>query len=459
VYRSPNAIGLFGLPILPSAAGLVLNPCVAFLIMSHGRGRVDTFGPRSDYNQRPVGWRRAAFATAKANAEKNLQNARALFESHLQSVFTQRGEGWVERPLAELCDIKHGFAFKSEFFTPEGDYVLLTPGNFYESGGYRDRGEKQKYYTGEIPPDFVLSEGDLLVAITEQAAGLLGRAGSYRTSLMTDETPKSEIVLYESEDGRTRIKCRFENETIWLTQIQIAKLFQTSVPNVNQHLKTIYDEGELMEAATIKSYLIVRTEGNREVSREVLHYNLSLILAVGYRVRSARGTQFRQWATARLSEYLVKGFTMDDERLKNPPGPGIPDYFDDLLERIRDIRASERRMYLRVKEIFALASDYSTTESQAQLFFKTIQNKLHFAATGKTAPQLITERADSTQPNMGLTSWKAGTVRKADVTVAKNYLNENEIDELNRTVVMFLDYAEDQAKRRKQVWFFSQFSG
>ncbi|MBL8813198.1 MAG: virulence RhuM family protein [Planctomycetaceae bacterium] len=269
---------------------------------------------------------------------------------------------------------------------------------------------------------------------------------------MTDETPGSEIILYQTDDGQTRIQCRFENETIWLTQVQIAELFQTSVPNVNQHLKTIYDEGELTEAATIKNYLIVRTEGNREVSRDVLHYNLSLILAIGYRVRSPRGTQFRQWATARLTEYLVKGFTMDDERLKSPPGPGVPDYFDELLERIRDIRASEKRMYLRVKEIFALASDYQTDDAQTQAFFQTIQNKLHFAATGKTAPQLIKERADASQPNMGLTTWNGDTVRKGDVTVAKNYLTEPEIEELNRIVVMFLDYAEDQARRRKQVF-------
>jgi len=269
---------------------------------------------------------------------------------------------------------------------------------------------------------------------------------------MDNEEPKSEIVLYQSEDGRTRIQCRFQNETMWLTQALIAELFQKDVRTVNEHLQNIYEEGELQAEATIRKFRIVRIEGKREVSREIEHYDLSAILAVGFRVRSARGTQFRQWATARLSEYLVKGFTMDDERLKNPTGPGVPDYFDELLERIRDIRASERRMYLRVKEIFALASDYSTTESHAQLFFKTIQNKLHFASTRKTAPQLITERADSTQLNMGLTSWKAGTVRKADVTVAKNYLNESEIDELNRIVVMFLDYAEDQAKRRKQVF-------
>jgi hypothetical protein len=261
-----------------------------------------------------------------------------------------------------------------------------------------------------------------------------------------------EVILYRTDDGRTRVECRFADGTIWLTQVQLAELFQTSVPNVNLHLKAIYAEGELEQAATIKSYLIVRTEGRREVSREVLHYSLPAILAVGYRVRSARGTQFRQWATARLEEYLIKGFVLDDERLKNPPGPGVPDYFDELLERIRDIRASERRMYLRVREILALAADYDPKHEEAQRFFQTTQNKLHFAVTGKTAPELIAERADATRPNMGLTTWKGDVVRKGDVTIAKNYLHENEISELNRIVVMFLDFAEDQARRRKQIF-------
>lgn len=261
-----------------------------------------------------------------------------------------------------------------------------------------------------------------------------------------------EVILYQTEDGQTRVQCRFDHGTIWMTQVQIAELFQTSVPNINIHLKAIYAEGELIDAATIKSYLTVRTEGSRSVSRDVLHYSLEAILAVGYRVRSPRGTQFRQWATARLQEYLVKGFVLDDERLKNPPGPGVPDYFDELLERIRDIRASERRMYLRVREILALAADYDPRDEEAQLFFRTAQNKLHFAVTGKTAPELIAERADAMQPNMGLTTWKGEVVRKGDVTIAKNYLHEDEITELNRVVVMFLDFAEDQARRRRQIF-------
>jgi hypothetical protein len=270
---------------------------------------------------------------------------------------------------------------------------------------------------------------------------------------VSDETqPQSSLVLYQTEDGRTRIQCRFENETVWLTQAQIAELFQTTPQNVTLHLKAILAEGELSEAATCKDYLQVRAEGGREVSRNLRHYRLEAILAVGYRVRSHRGTQFRQWATACLSEYLVKGFTMDDERLKNPPGKGHVDYFDELLERIRDIRASERRVYLRVREILALAADYEATEPETQVFFQTIQNKLHFAATGKTAAELIAERADASQPNMGLTSWHGGVVRRGDVTVAKNYLREGEIEELNRLVVMFLDFAEDQARRRKQIF-------
>ncbi|HEX4793574.1 MAG TPA: virulence RhuM family protein [Humisphaera sp.] len=229
-------------------------------------------------------------------------------------------------------------------------------------------------------------------------------------------------------------------------------MFDKDVRTINEHLVNIYEEGELEPGPTIRKFRIVRSEGSREVAREIEHYSLPAILAVGYRVRSRRGTQFRQWATARLSEYLIKGFVMDDERLKNPPGPGVPDYFDELLERIRDIRASEKRVYLRVREILALAADYEPTDAQTQVFFQTIQNKLHFAATGKTAPELIAERADALKPNMGLTSWKGEVVRKSDVTVAKNYLSANEIDELNRVVVMFLDYAEDQAKRRKQIF-------
>lgn len=264
--------------------------------------------------------------------------------------------------------------------------------------------------------------------------------------------PPSDLLLYVAEDGRTRVECRLDADTLWLTQAQMAELFQTTVQNIVLHLRNIYAEGELVPEATIKSYLIVRTEGRRRVSRPIQHYSLPAILAVGFRVRSPRGTQFRQWAIARLEEYLVKGFVLDDERLRNPPGPMVPDYFDELLERIRDIRASEARVYLRVREIIALAADYVPGTEETQAVFQTVQNKLHFAVTGQTAPELIASRADAAKPNMGLTTWKGDTVRKGDVTIAKNYLAAEEITELNRIVVMFLDFAEDQARRRKQVF-------
>lgn len=268
---------------------------------------------------------------------------------------------------------------------------------------------------------------------------------------MNDQpAPRSELILYQTEDGRTRIQCRLENETLWLSQVQIAELFEVTVPNVNIHLKWIYAEGELMEAATVKSYLIVRTEGGRQVSRPVLHYNLSAILAVGFRVRSHRGTQFRQWATARLSEYLVKGFTMDDERLKNPPDKGQKDYFDELLERIRDIRSSERRFYQKVLDIYATSVDYTPDAEASQRFFATVQNKMHWATHGHTAAEVIAERADATQPLMGLSSTRpGGVVRREDVAIAKNYLTEDELQVLNRIVNLYIEYAELQALERK----------
>ena len=271
-------------------------------------------------------------------------------------------------------------------------------------------------------------------------------------STQNSSEPGGEVLLYQTEDGRTRIECRFEDETAWLTQAQMAELFQTTSQNITLHLKDIYAQAEQTEEATCKTYLQVRLEGGRRVQRQVRHYRLEVVLAVGFRVRSHRGTQFRQWATARLQEYLHKGFALDDQRLKNPPGPGVPDYFDELLERIRDIRASEKRMYLKVRDIFALAADYQPDTAETQQFFQIIQNKLHWAATGKTAAELIAERADHGQPNMGLTSWKGVKVRKTDVTVAKNYLRQHEIEELNRVVTMYLDYAEDQARRRNVLY-------
>lgn len=269
-----------------------------------------------------------------------------------------------------------------------------------------------------------------------------------------EAAPGGEFILYETEDGRTRVECRFEEDTLWLTQALMAELFQKDVRTVNEHLLNVFEEGELDPQRTIRKFRIVRVEGERQVARLIDHYNLDAILAVGYRVRSQRGTQFRRWATERLREYLVKGFTLDDERLKHPPvpGSGLADYFDELLERIRDIRASEARMYLRVRELFALAADYDPAAADVALFFQAMQNKLHFAVTGKTAAELIAARADHGAPNMGLTTWKGGRARKADAAVAKNYLSQPEISELNRIVVMWLDFAEDQARRRQQVF-------
>ena len=268
--------------------------------------------------------------------------------------------------------------------------------------------------------------------------------------MSNESLPQSEIILYQTEDGRTRIQCRFEKETIWLTQALIAELFQVTVPTVNEHLKGIYADGELAGGATIRKFRIVRTEGRREVAREIEHYNLDAILAVGYRVRSHRGTQFRQWATARLSEYLVKGFTMDDERLKNPPGKGHKDYFDELLERIRDIRSSERRFYQKVLDIYATSVDYMPDTELSQQFFATVQNKMHWAAHGHTAAEIIAARADAARPFMGLqTTRPGGIIRKDDVAVAKNYLTEDELKVLNRIVNLYIEYAELQALERK----------
>lgn len=268
---------------------------------------------------------------------------------------------------------------------------------------------------------------------------------------MNKAPEKSEMILYKTEDGEVKLEVRLENESMWLTQAAMAELFQTSIANINIHIKSIYSQGELSQKATIKENLIVRKEGVREVKRSVLFYSLPLIIAVGYRVNSIRGTQFRQWATHRLNEYLVKGFTMDDERLKEGVNIGS-DYFDEILERIRDIRASEKRFYQKIRDIYKLAVDYDPKAEETLEFFRIVQNKLHFAISGRTAAELIAERADASKPNMGLTSWKGSKVRPVDVTIAKNYLNAKEIEGLNRIVTMYLDYAEDQAKRHKQIF-------
>lgn len=269
---------------------------------------------------------------------------------------------------------------------------------------------------------------------------------------MTDEKALMEspapFLLYQTEDGRTRIQCRMEEETLWLSQAQMGELFQKDVRTINEHLKNIYEEGEQSPEATVRDFRIVRSEGNRSVSRDVKHYRLEAILAVGFRVRSHRGTQFRQWATERLREFLVKGFTMDDERLKDPSGPGEDRYFDELLARIRDIRSSEKVFYRKVLDIYATSIDYDPSLEASQLFFKTVQNKMHWAAHGHTAAELIAKRADATVPNMGLTSWKGSAPRKADIGVAKNYLAHEELEVLNRTVNAYLEFAELQALRR-----------
>lgn len=267
---------------------------------------------------------------------------------------------------------------------------------------------------------------------------------------MTDNT----LILYTTSDGQSSVVLRELGGQLWLTQAEMAELYQVTPQSITQHIQAIYQAAEIDEAATCKEYLQVQTEGGREVKRQLKHYSLPMILAIGYRVRSGRGTQFRQWATRTLGEYLQKGFAIDDERLKNPPVGTLaaPDYFDELLVRIRDIRASEKRVYLRVREIFTLAADYQPSVRDTNLFFQTIQNKLHFASTGQTAAELVYRRADAAKPFMGLTHTAAGEVRKKDIKTAKNYLHEMEIDQLNRIVTMWLDFAEDQAQRKKQVF-------
>lgn len=274
---------------------------------------------------------------------------------------------------------------------------------------------------------------------------------------MTENLPapaaddSGEFILYQTEDGQTRIEVRLLHETIWLPQRLIADLFQVSVKTANEHLINIYNERELDPAATIRKFRIVQTEGNRQVARNLDHYSLDAILAVGMRVRSARGTAFRQWAIARLGELLVKGFTMDDERLKAGRTLG-DDYFEELLARIRDIRSSERLFYQKVLDIYATSIDYDGTTEASQLFFKTVQNKMHWAAHGHTAAEIIAERADASQPNMGLTSWgnsPHGAIRKKDVSVAKNYLNGEELEALNRVVTAYLEFAELQALNKR----------
>ena len=265
---------------------------------------------------------------------------------------------------------------------------------------------------------------------------------------MSDEPlPQSEILLYQTEDGRTRVQCRFENETVWLSQKLLAELFDKDVRTINEHIQNIFEEGELVRDSVIRKFRITAADGK---NYETQHYNLDVIISVGYRVKSLRGTQFRIWATQRLREYIVKGFTMDDARLKNPPGKGQTDYFDELLARIRDIRSSERRFYQKVLDIYATSVDYTPNSEDSQRFFAAVQNKIHWATHGHTAAEVIADRADASKPFMGLqTTRPGGIIRKDDVSIAKNYLTEDELQVLNRIVNLYIEYAELQALERK----------
>ena len=263
---------------------------------------------------------------------------------------------------------------------------------------------------------------------------------------MSNLPQSSQFLIYQTEDGRVRLDVRFEEESVWLTQQMLADLFQTSRQNITLHIGKIYEEGELHPEATRKEYLLVRQEGVRQVQRQLEHYNLDMIISVGYRVKSHVATRFRIWATQHLREFIVKGFVLDDERLKNPDQPF--DYFEELLRRIQDIRTSERRFYQKITDIYATSVDYDPTTDLSLVFFKTVQNKMHWAITGQTAAEIIHSRADSEKPHMGLTTWRGAKVRKQDVGIAKNYLSEQELLTLNNLVEQYLLFAERQAMRR-----------
>jgi hypothetical protein len=268
---------------------------------------------------------------------------------------------------------------------------------------------------------------------------------------MDNNTPEkhSEFLIYQTEDGTTRIDVRLEDETVWLSQKLMAELFQKDIRTINEHIKTIYSEGELEHKSTIRNFRIVQTEGARQVTRAINFYNLDVVISVGYRVKSHRGTQFRIWATQRLREYIVKGFTLDDERLKQAGGGN---YFDELLARIRDIRASEKVFWRKVLDIYATSIDYDPSTDLSREFFSIVQNKMHWATHGHTAAEIVASRADAKQPNMGLTSWTGTRPSREDTEIAKNYLNHEELDTLNRIVTMYLDFAELQALNRKPMY-------
>ena len=257
---------------------------------------------------------------------------------------------------------------------------------------------------------------------------------------------QSNIIIYNTEDGNVSVTLLAKDGNIWMNQLQLAELFDTSVPNISMHISNILKENELSINSVIKEYLTTAADGK---NYSVVFYSLDMILAIGFRVRSNRGTQFRRWANQNLKEYMIKGFVIDDQRMKNPDGR--PDYFDELLARIRDIRASEKRFYQKVRELFALSSDYDASDKATQMFFAETQNKLLYAITGKTAAEIIISRADASLPNMALTAWKGKIVRKQDIYIAKNYLTETEIDKLNRFIVVFLETAELRAQDRKDI--------
>ena len=259
-------------------------------------------------------------------------------------------------------------------------------------------------------------------------------------------TDPHHFLIYQSEDGSTRIDVMLEAETLWLNQKQLTELFGKAKGTISEHIKHIFEDGELAPEATVRLFRTVQIEGDREVGREVEHYNLDMVLALGFRVRSPVAVRFRQWANDKLKEYIVKGFVLDDDRLKNP-GKGR-DYFDELTRRLQDIRTSERRFYQKITDIYATSVDYDARHPLTQTFFATVQNKVHFAIHGQTAAELIASRADSSQPNMGLTTWDGARIRKADVSIAKNYLNEEELRALNNLAEQYLIFAEGQATRR-----------
>lgn len=263
---------------------------------------------------------------------------------------------------------------------------------------------------------------------------------------MNDLEPSGHFLVYRDEQGEARIDVRFDGETVWLTQAQLVELFDSSKSNMSEHIKNVIDEGELLPEATVRDFRTVRREGSRDVARSITHYNLDMIISVGYRVRSKTATAFRIWATQRLREFIVKGFVLDDERLKHPDLPF--DYFDELLQRIQDIRTSERRFYQKITDVYATSIDYDSGAEITKTFFATVQNKLHWAITGQTAAEVVRQRADGDQANMGLTSWRGSRIKRSDIAVAKNYYSEAELGALNNLVEQYLVFADGQARRR-----------